>query len=70
MVPSACAGVVGRACLQGALGVDVFGMSLSCLGNSGAVSSLDVSVSLPWVVGLLVWVSEVLGFSLGTGLGA
>lgn len=69
-VPSACAGVAGCACLQGALDVDGFALSLSFLGNSGAVSDPDILVSLPWVVGLLVWASEVLGFSVGTGLGA
>lgn len=79
-VLSACAGVAvsGCACLQGVLGVDGFRMSPSCLGNSGAVSDPDISVSLPWVVGLLAWASEVLGLvegalmdsSVGTGLGS
>lgn len=71
-VQSACAGVAvtGRACLQGVLDVDGFRVSVSCLGDSGGVLDLDISVLLPWVVGLLVWASEVLGFSGGAGLGA
>lgn len=79
-VLSACAGVAvcGRACLQGVLDVAGFRMSPSCLGNSGALSDPDISVSLSCVVGLLVWESEVLGLgegalidsSVGAGLGS
>jgi len=77
---SACAGVAvsGCACVQGVLGVDCFRMSPSCLGNSGALSDPDISMSLPWVVGLLAWAWEVLCLgegalmdsSVGAGLGS
>lgn len=65
---SAWAGVALPGCffLQGALGFGGLGLLLSCLGNSGALSDPGGSVSLPLVVGLLVWA---LGGVLGLGEG-